>query len=147
MKKAIIVYSKTGNTFGVAKRLAEKMNLDVMEVQAKDDQTNSINPILTQIPDVTSFDHLIFASPVHAFQLSKVMQTYFNQLPDLAGKTAYIFVTHFFPFAWMGGNQTLKQMKKILEGKNLKVIQMTSINWKSKKRELVIDEMISSYLN
>lgn len=145
MEKAIVIYSKTGNTLGVANRLAKKMNIEVLEVKAASDDPNVMNPVLTYVPDVSSYKHLIFASPVHGFSLSKVMQTYLNQLPDLNGKTADIFITHFFPFAWMGGNRTLKQMKQILENKNVKVNQMTSVNWKSKKRESVIDQMILSY--
>lgn len=145
MKKGIVVYSKTGNTLGVAKKLAEKMNVEIMEVKAENDDPNIINPTLVYIPDLNSFDHLVFGSPVHGFSLSKVMQVYLNQLPDLKGKTADLYITHFFPFAWMGGNGTLKQMKQILESKNVLVNQMTSINWKSKKRESVINYVIENY--
>jgi len=145
MKSAIVIYSKTGNTLGVAKRLADKLNLEILEVKVENDDPNIINPILTHIPDVSSYDHLIFASPVHGFSLSRAMNCYLNQLPDLSGKSADLFITHFFPFAWMGGNRTLKQMKKILEGKNVQVNRLTSINWKSKKRETVISNMIEIY--
>ncbi|MDO9629077.1 MAG: hypothetical protein Q7I99_04175 [Acholeplasmataceae bacterium] len=145
MKKAIIYYSKTGNTRDVSQKLNHKMNVDLLEVKAESDDPNILNPHLVEIPDVTSYNHLIFASPVHGFNLCKIMNSYLNQLPDLKGKTVDLFITHFFPFAWMGGNRTLKQMKKILENKNAIVNQMTSINWKSKKRDLVISNMIESY--
>ena len=145
MKKAIVIYSKTGNTLGVAKRLAEKMNVEIMEIKVENDDPNIMVPTLTYIPDVSGYDHLIFASPVHGFNLSKVMQVYLNQLPDLENKSADLFITHFFPFAWMGGNRTLKQMKHILESKNCKVNRLTSVNWKSKKRESVILSMIENY--
>ncbi|MBU1143583.1 MAG: flavodoxin [Firmicutes bacterium] len=145
MKKAIVIYSKTGNTLGVAKRLSEKMNVEVMEIKVKDDNPNIMEPTLTYIPDISNYDHLIFASPVHGFNLSKVMQVYLKQLPDLENKTADLYITHFFPFAWMGGNRTLKQMKNILESKHCKVNRLTSINWKSKRRESVIQTMIENY--
>jgi len=145
MKKGIVIYSKTGNTLGVAKRLAFKMNLEVMEVKVENDDPNILNPVLVEAPDVSSYDHLVFAAPVHGFNLSKAMYVYLNQLPDLSGKTVDLFITHFFPFAWMGGNRTLKQMKMIIEGKHAIVNQMTSINWKSKKREFVISQMIENY--
>jgi hypothetical protein len=45
----------------------------------------------------------------------------------------------------MGGNQVLKQMKKIIESKHGEVKMMTSINWKSKKRERVIEDMLKAY--
>lgn len=146
MRKGIVIYSKTGNTLGVAKRLAEKMNVEVMEVKVENDDPTILEPKLTQIPVVSSFDHLVFAAPVHGFNLSKAMYVYLNQLPDLTDKTVDLFVTHFFPFAWMGGNRTLKQMKMMIEGKHAAVNQMTSINWKSKKREFVISQMIENYV-
>jgi len=146
MEKGIVIYSKTGNTLGVAKRLAKRLNLEVREVKVENDDPNILNPVLVEIPDVSSYHHLVFAAPVHGFNLSKAMYVYLNQLPDLSGKTVDLFITHFFPFAWMGGNRTLKQMKLIIESKNAIVNQMTSINWKSKKRELVITQMIENYI-
>ena len=145
MRKGIVIYSKTGNTLGVAKRLSQKMNVEVMEVKVENDDPNILVPKLTQIPDVTTYDHLVFAAPVHGFNLSKAMNVYLNQLPDLTGKTVDLFITHYFPFAWMGGNRTLKQMNMIVESKHAVVNQMTSINWKSKKREFVINQMIENY--
>ena len=145
MRKGIIVYSKTGNTLGVAQRLAEKINSEVMEVKVENDDPNILVPVLTQTPDVCTYSHLVFAAPVHGFNLSKAMHTYLNQLPDLTGKTVDLFITHFFPFAWMGGNRALRQMKMIVEGKHAIVNQMTSINWKSKKRESDIYQMIENY--
>ncbi|MFH0767265.1 MAG: flavodoxin domain-containing protein, partial [Bacillota bacterium] len=118
MKSVIIIYSKTGNTLSVANRLKEKMKSEILEVKAVSNDPNETKPKLTQLPDVTNYSHLVFASPVHGFSLSKVMETYLKQLPDLSGKTIDLFITHFFPFAWMGGTRTLKQMKTIIESKN-----------------------------
>lgn len=89
-------------------------------------------PVLTQIPDISRHDYDVFGTPVHVFQISQIMKAYLNQLPTLTGKTIDLYVTHFFPFAWMGGTITLKQMKKIIEQKGGKVRHMSSINWKSK---------------
>ena len=145
MKSLIVLYSKTGNTLGVAKRLQEASKFDLREVTAQSDDPNILKPELVEIPDVKGYDHLIFASPVHGFNLSHIMDAYLKRLPNLSGKTVDLFVTHFFPFAWMGGTRTLKQMKKLVEAKNGKVDKMTSVNWKSKKREEVIVKMIEAY--
>ncbi|MCF7931034.1 MAG: hypothetical protein K9L02_05965 [Acholeplasmataceae bacterium] len=145
MKSLIVLYSKTGNTLGVGKRLAEAKGFDIKEVTAMSDDPNNKKPELVEVPDIIGYDHLIFGSPVHGFNLSQIMHVYLSQLPDLTGKTIDLFITHFFPYAWMGGTRTLKQMKQIVETKNGKVGKMTSINWKSKKRELVISEMIKAY--
>ncbi|MDI6453085.1 flavodoxin family protein [Peloplasma aerotolerans] len=145
MKKCIIIYSKTGNTRSVANRLNEVLSCDFFEVKATSDNPSIQNVELTEVPQVGDYDHLVFASPVHGFSLSHVMNTYLNQLPDLSEKTVDLFITHHFPFAWMGGNRTLKQMKKIIENKNGTVRYTTSVNWSSKKRESDISNMIHTY--
>ncbi|MFO7970082.1 MAG: hypothetical protein R6U15_08255 [Candidatus Izemoplasmatales bacterium] len=143
MKTAIIYYSKTGNTELVAKQFND---VKLLRVEAKSDNPNQKNPELTNIPEVKPYKHIVFASPVHGFQLAKVMNTYLHQVGDLNNKTIDLFVTHFFPFAWLGGNQSLKQMQKIIESKGGEIRYKTSVNWKSRKREKVIATMIKEYI-
>jgi NAD(P)H dehydrogenase (quinone) len=145
MKTHVIYYSKTGNTHGVAIRIAAVMHAALSPVKALSDDPNDLYPILTESPTIEQHDHLIFGSPVHGFSLCKIMNTYLNQLADLSDKKIDLFITHFFPFAWMGGNRTLRQMKGIIESKGGKIRFMTSINWKSKKREVDIMKMIARY--
>ncbi len=142
MKKAIVYYSKTGNTESVAKRFH---GFDLLEIKAKSDDPNEKYPVLTSIPNLNGYDYVVFASPVHGFQLCKIMKAYINQLGTLKGKTIDLFVTHLFRFAFLGGNQALKQMEKYVEDKEGTVRYKTSINWKSKKKEEVIREMIREY--
>ena len=134
MKRMIVLYSKTGNTLNVGNLLRETLKCDLKEVKAQSDDPNIQSPVLVQIPDITSYDHVILGTPVHSFLPSKVMSAYLNQLPDLKGKTIDLFVTHLFPFNWMGGYTALKQMKKIIEGKQ-GVVRKTSIVSYSKKRK------------
>ncbi len=143
MKKAIVYYSKTGNTKSVTERFS---GFDLLQIKAQSDNPNIYKPLLTELPDVRDYDYLVFASPVHGFQLCKITRAYLNTLGDLSGKTIDLYITHQFPFAFLGGNQTLKQMKKIIEAKNGEIRFMTSVNWGSKKREEVIKEMIKQYL-
>ncbi len=105
-----------------------------------------MDPVLKETPDVKPYDHIVFASPVHGFMLAKVMLKYLNQADDLFGKKVDLFVTHYFPFQWMGGTQTLKQMKRIVELKHGEVHQMISVNWKSKRRESVIENLIKQIM-
>ncbi len=142
MKKCIIYYSKTGNTRSVAQKFKD---FDLLEIKTSSDDPNIQNPILTKIPDITSYDYIIFATPVHGFQISKIMKTYLESISSYKGKTIDLFITHFFPFAWMGGNSSLSQMKKIIETKDGNIRYMTSVNWKNKKRDQVIEKMINSY--
>lgn len=142
MRQCIVYYSKTGNTESVAKRFND---FDLLKVRASSDDPNIQNPILTYIPEINDYDYVIFATPVHGFQISKIMKTYLETIDTYKGKTIDLFITHFFPFAWMGGNSSLKQMKKIIENKHGIVRQMTSVNWKNRKRNQIIQSMIESY--
>lgn len=142
MEKCVVYYSKTGNTREVAKKLKD---FDLLEIKAESDDPNIMHPVLTVMPDFSKYDYVVFATPVHGFQMSKIMKTYLEEVPDFSGKIIDLFITHFFPFAWMGGNGSLRQMKKIIESKNGVVRQMTSVNWKSKKREQIINKMVDNY--
>ncbi|AUD62104.1 hypothetical protein BK010_00240 [Tenericutes bacterium MO-XQ] len=142
MNKAIVYYSKTGNTDMVANKFKD---FDLLRITAESDDPNIKDPKLTNIPKIDSYDYIVFASPVHGFQLSRVMRSYLNQVQHLEGKLIDIFITHFFPFAWMGGDQTLKQMKKLIKSRGGEVRYKTSINWSRRNREATIDEMIKLY--
>jgi flavodoxin len=142
MKRAIVFYSKTGNTESVVKRFKD---FDILRVKASSDDPNQKVVELVERPNVKDYEEVIFACPVHGFMICKVMKTYLTELEDLSGKTIDLFVTHQFPVSWLGGNQTLKQMKKLIERKNGVVRNMTSINWSSKKKESVIEEMLNRY--
>ncbi|MDA3931893.1 MAG: flavodoxin [Tenericutes bacterium] len=142
MKKAIIYYSKTGNTESVVKKFE---NVDLLEVKSESNDPYQKKVNLTETPDIKGYEHIIFASPVHAFQNCRVMQAYLNQLEDLKGITIDTFVTHQFRFSWLGGLQALKQMRKTIESKGGEVRYHKSINWKSHKREQDIQEMIELY--
>ena len=142
MKKAVVYYSKTGNTETIAKKFS---GFDLLKVSAVSDDPNIVHPTLVSVPDIDAYDYIVFASPVHGFQLSKIMNVYLNQLQNIDGKLIDLYITHFFPFAWMGGNQTLNQMKKIIKSRGGEVRYKTSINWKSRKKEHTINEMIKLY--
>lgn len=141
---AIIIYSKTGNTLSVAKQLVLKKNMPLLRIIPQLDDPNIPHPFLIESPQIDHYDHVIIGSPVHGFSLSKVMKAYLEQT-NLQSKKVDLFITHYFPFAWMGGNQTLKQMKKLVESKGGIVNMMTSINWSNKKRLSDINDMISRY--
>lgn len=142
MKSCVVYYSKTGNTASVAEKFKD---FDLLPVQAETDDPNNLNPVLTVKPDLSNYDHIVIATPVHGFQISQVMKAYLTQIPSLAGKTIDLFVTHFFPFAWMGGNVSLKQMRRLVEQKSGSVRYVTSINWKNKRRESDIEKMVTNY--
>ena len=141
MKIGIIVFSRTGNTLSVAEKLKEELGAKghdpelLRVIPARDDLKAKPPMEFKSAPTVDAYDVLLFGSPVWGFQLSTVMQAYLEQLPPLEGKKVGCFVTHMFPFAWLGGNSTIKQFKQICETKGGKVLATGIVNWSSKGRE------------
>ncbi len=140
MKKAVVFYSLTGNTKIIA-NLFE--GYDQLEVKTSDDNYEYKDIIET--PDIFNYDELIFACPTHNFRMAKPMVDFVKQLPSLKGKKINLFITHFLPVKWLGGTQTLKQFKRLIEAKDGTVDHMVSINWKSKYREKLILEMFETF--
>jgi len=149
MNIGIIVHSHTSNTLSVAEKLKEKFMADghlvtLEQVTAvNEDPAAAANVELLAIPDTNGYDMIIFGAPVRAFSLSPVMLLYLNQLPSLQGKKISCFVTQQLPFACLGGNRSIKQMKKAIIAKNGTVHETGVVNWSSKKREDLITDLIN----
>jgi len=149
MNIGIIIHSHTGNTLLVSEKLKEKFSSEGHVVTLKqvsavnEDPAAATNVELKTIPDTAGYDMIIFGSPVRAFSLSPVMLLYLNQLPSLQGKKISCFVTQQLPFPWMGGNRSIKQMKKAVIAKNGTVYETGIVNWSSKSREKLITDLIN----
>ena len=148
MRIGIIVHSHTGHTLGVAEKLMRKLqteghDVSLERVSVVDEDPNKMTNIqLASNPDIQAYEGLIFAAPVRGFSLSPVMKLYLSQLGTLNGKKVYGFVTQSFPFPWMGGNQSIKQLKRACQEKDVEVIETGIINWSNKNRESRIEELI-----
>ncbi len=147
MNVAILVYSHTGNTLSVANRLKTELAskgiaADLLQIKADNEDPNAREFNLVVAPDVSAYQHLVFATPVRGFQISPIMKRYLESLPTLSGKKIACFVTHQFPRAFLGGNQTINAMKKIIAKKGGVVSQQGVIDWSNKKRETQIQDLI-----
>lgn len=148
MKIGIIIYSHSGNTLSVANKLCEKLNLKgfdcyLDEIKAEDEDPNIKNPILITNPSVAYYDVLIFATPVRAFMISPIMQAYLKRIESLSQKPVFLFVTHHFPYAWMGGRTTIAAMSKLIKDKQGSILDSFVIDWSNKKRKQQIDQLLS----
>jgi len=148
MNIAIFVYSHTGNTLSAANRLKEHLEksgnkVTLASIKAVDENPNVTKVVLTQIPDPKPYDRLILATPVHGFQVPAVMKAYVNQMPVLKDKPVSLFVTHAFPFAWMGGKPAIKMLKDLLAPKQVSVKATAIIN--SSKKESDIINMLTGF--
>lgn len=149
MKTGIIIYSSTGNTRKAARQLLEAIEKKgqqaaLLEVKASNEKPEmDVKKIhLTEHPDPSGFDRLVFASPVWGFSLSGVMQAYLSALPSLKGKSVSLFVTHRFPLPFLGGNRAVKQMAALCREKGGTVGETSVISWSQNRREDDIARMV-----
>lgn len=154
MKIGVIVYSQTGNTRRVAEQLVEKLETaghavtyEAVEVIGEPKMGEEVQ--FTATPDPAPYDAVVFGGQTHAFGLSPAMTAYVKQLGDLGGKRVVCLVTQAFPFKWMGGNRTMRQMTGVLKEKGAVIAGMGIVNWMGSGLEeriaLTTDELAKAF--
>ena len=150
MNIGIIVHSQTGNTYSVASQLKEKLvtlgnevELERLKVKGED-KLGKKDVTLEKIPEAGKYDTIIFASPVQAFSLSSVMATYLKQINSLKGKNVGCLMTQFFPFPFLGGNRSMKQIINICVSKEAIIFGTGIVNWSRSGREEQISKIVES---
>jgi hypothetical protein len=73
------------------------------------------------------------------------MSQYLNNFESLQGKKVACFVTQFFPYPWMGGNNAIKQMSGLCEKKGAIISGTGVVNWKNKRRENMIEDVVEKF--
>ena len=116
MRIGIIVHSQTGHTFSVAEKLQEKLSaaghtVDLERLQTVGEAKLGAKVNFEALPDIGTYDALVFGAPVQAFSLSSVMQVYLGQITAVQGKRVAFLVTQQSPFSWMGGTRALRQFR------------------------------------
>lgn len=148
MKIGIIVHSRTGNTHSVALKLKEKLltlghSVNIEKITPVDDKQMDVKKVrFGTLPEVDTYDALVFGAPVRAFSISPVLAAYLEQLSSLGNKKTVCFVTMFFPFSWLGGLKAIARMEKICESKGTKVSGTGIVSWSSKQREKMITDVV-----
>jgi len=150
MNIQIITYSQTGKTLSVSKLLYDDLNklkfkVSFDEIKVIDKKIPRPNPFTIELSPELKGDIIVLATLVEGFLPSPVMMEYINN-HDFSNKKVICVVTHFFPFAWMGGNSAIKKMANLLIGKKANVIATGIINWSSKQRVVNISEVIKVIL-
>lgn len=149
MKVGIIIYSRTGNTLSVAEKLKQSLlnaghTVSIERITAENEDPNARGAVkLTQIPNISIYDHVILGAPVQGFSLSPIMKAYLSQLTNLNGRKIACYVTQNFPKAWMGGRQAIKQMVRGISQKGGSVMHTAHVNWTNKAREQQITGVVS----
>ena len=153
MKIGIIVHSQTGHTYSVAQKLQDKLlkvgqTADIERLIPEDEKQIDASKVrLKTIPDISKYDALVFAGPVHGFSISPVLSAFLSNITALQSKKVAIMVTHFFPFPKMGGNQTIAKIKNICESKGAIVCGTGIVDWSSLRRDKMITEIVEKLSN
>jgi flavodoxin len=143
----MILYSQTGHTLSVAKKLQEKLSaaghsVTLERVEVVGDVAPGQAAEFKTVPDASKYEALVFGSPVQAFSLSQVMVEYLKQMASLQGKKVACLITQAFPFPWLGGNRAVRQMTQACESKGATVCGSGIVNWMKKSREQQIVEVV-----
>jgi flavodoxin len=147
MNIGIVVYSQTGHTLTVAKRLEEKLSADGHVVKLERvEATGAASPAATEVrlktrPEIDPYDGVVFGSPVMGGALPPAMSGYMARLTSLEGRKVACLVTHFFRPAW-GADQTIAQMKEICESKGATICGEGNVRWFQLHRKQKIAEIV-----
>lgn len=151
MKVGILIHSYTGNTYSVAEKIKDKLVKEGHSVDLKKLEPvggENVNEIdiskitFDPLPEVSGYDVIILGAPVRAFSMSPVLSAYLRNIPSLKEQKVELFVTQSLPHSWMGGKHAISQMKKLCLAKGAKVVKTGIINWKNKKREAILQEVV-----
>jgi len=150
MNIGIVVYSETDHTYSVAQKLQDKLSVEGHEVNlervvpAVKVDPGDLKVNFKSQPDTDPYEGLIFGAPVHAFNLAPAMNAYLNQIPSLKDKKIACFVTKGLPFDSTGGNQAIKQMKRVCRDRGGIVMGTSIVTW-SVSRKKKINNLLSQF--
>jgi NAD(P)H dehydrogenase (quinone) len=82
-----------------------------------------------EIPDLSSYDAVLFGGPVWAFTASPVIRSFIKEIPSLKGKKALCFSTSGFPTAISGAQGGLKTLSVLLEEIEATVLEGEAFFW------------------
>jgi len=148
MNIGIVVYSWSGNTLSVCEKLKEKLaagghSVILAELQLEGERERGSRQFqLGELPDLNPYDGLVFGAAVEAFSLSPVLSEYLKRVDSLQGKSVACLVTQQFPFAWLGGNRAIRQMKKLCKAKGANIVGSAVVHWAKSRRAKTITEAV-----
>jgi flavodoxin len=150
MKIGVVIYSLSGHTRSVAKRLEQALSTAGHTVTVEEIET--VGPVkpgmhtaeLVDDPDVEAYEGLVLGVPVWGGHPASPMRAYLEQVESLSGKRVACLTTGFFPFANWGRNQTLTEMAEACEVRGAEVVGSESVGWLSLSRRRQIDEAVDA---
>ena len=134
MKIGVIYFSHTGHTAQVVDSFvadSSSAGLDISKIALEPEgplQLSAVTVPLKRLPDVSGFDVLVMATPVHGGRMSAPMMTFLETVPTLEGKRIAYLLTHFLPRKW-GAVQTIEVMEGLCWEKGGKILGTTDVTW------------------
>lgn len=154
MKVGIILFSQTGNTMSAAKSLKIRLNnndheVDIKQIEQVDATNRDPKKIeIKDMPQLDTYDVLVFASPVQAFTLAGVFKDYLQKITSIEGKPSFCFITKGLNSKGFGGNKAIKIMSSMITAKGGEVKSTAIICWsKEDARNLETTKMIDDFSN
>ena len=149
MNIGIIVFSHTGHTLKVTRKLEERLIRDGHDVTLE--QLKPVKPLnlsattapLKRIPAIDAYDALVLGTPVNGGRMSAPMRSFLDDTSSLQSKRVALLLTHFFPRQW-GANQTFEQMTEICKSKGATVCGKGDVRWTSLRRRRQIAQAVDS---
>jgi tRNA-dihydrouridine synthase/flavodoxin len=147
MNVGMIVYSQSGHTLKVARKLEQALSDAGHAVTLERIQPVGLaRPGLTDVPlkvqpKIDGYEALVLGTPVWGGTPASPMASYLAQLASLQGKRVVCLVTGFFPASW-GRNQALAQLRATCEEKGATVRGTGSVGWWSFQRKRQIAEVV-----
>ncbi len=142
MNIGIVLYSQTGNALSVAEKLQARLEGVGHNVAIERLAGAGQPPVVV---DVTKYEGLIFASPVQAFRLAQPMDAFLAELPALEGRPCACYVTKSIANDWTGGNKSISQLRKAIEGRGGRVAGHGILAWNSKTRDDDIAALVEKF--
>jgi NAD(P)H dehydrogenase (quinone) len=154
MKFGFIIHSQSGNTLSVAKKLIDQLKYNGHEVylthiKSKDVNTSMQHPealITVSEESFSEVDVLIVGGWVQAFSLCRGLGYYCQHQLNVKAKDTHIFVTHHFPFEWLGGTHAIKQLSSILITQKHSIRSSKVFNWSRKNNDEQVQDWVESLL-
>lgn len=128
MSVTVIVYSETGTTLSVARRIMgalEAAGVPIELIRVRPD-----SPTL----DLAGYRAVVFGAPVRGFDLAPPMAAFIARCGGLSGLRVYCFVTQAFPFKAWGATQALARMARICRAKGAEPLLLGAVS-RSRGRE------------
>jgi multimeric flavodoxin WrbA len=145
MKIGIIYYTLSRHTLALSRFLQQSFeqvghSVTLARLETACYQIRAQKAELKTIPLIDGYDLLILACPVHGGRMAPPMQAFLDKTPTLKDQIVACLVTQVFPH-WLGGDQTLADMKSVCEAKGANVVATGSVSWYSFARRRQIQHV------